>query len=106
MDSHQAKNVDRLECLKQNFVNLSVECRERVFRRAMVDAQDNSVDVVLQDRCRAMITKFCVKATPSKVLECLQSNTNDPGIHVHLFGVALKFSIFAWLTSLLCSCNL
>lgn len=81
-DSRQAKGVDRLECLKQNFVNLSLTCRERVFRRAMVEAHDNSVDFVLQDRCRGAIGKFCANQPTARTIECLQANINDPGIPV------------------------
>ncbi|CAD5216477.1 unnamed protein product [Bursaphelenchus xylophilus] len=78
LSRYQCKNKKNFEevvqCLREHFDDLAVQCKRFVFQRQEVEAADNSFDTELQRTCSFDINKYCRSQSDDKVLDCL-SNT-------------------------------
>ncbi|CAL4172191.1 unnamed protein product, partial [Meganyctiphanes norvegica] len=63
-----------LECLRSHKGELSHDCHVAVFVREQEEHLDPGTDVVLENTCRQMISRFCQDAQPQNLLTCLKSN--------------------------------
>jgi len=67
-------NSATIECLRRESSELSVPCRQIIFKRELEEAKDPATDYVLVSKCKGMIKKYCIDEIRStdSIFICLQ----------------------------------
>lgn len=72
---------EEVECLQENYEQLSQDCKSAVGDFTELEARDFDLDKHLVDKCGPMVTKFCKRELEDgggeQVLPCLIKNKND-----------------------------